>query len=60
MNIFESGDPSSVRRGRVLAEKVFGEGWAGKGEGVYDEGAKDARVWGIGQYVYSPHDVAIH
>ncbi|KAF5376730.1 hypothetical protein D9615_007831 [Tricholomella constricta] len=49
MNVFNRGDPSGIRNGRKIAETVFGEGWESKGAGIYDEGPKDAQVWGIGQ-----------
>ncbi|KAG6918486.1 hypothetical protein DXG01_014113 [Tephrocybe rancida] len=48
MNVFNRGDPKGVRDARKLAESIFGEGWEGKGAGIYDEGPKDGQVWGIG------------
>ncbi|KAG5643659.1 hypothetical protein DXG03_000539 [Asterophora parasitica] len=47
MNVFNRGDPSGIRNARKLAEGVFGEGWESKGAGIYDEGPKDAQIWGI-------------
>lgn len=49
MNIFHKGDLSDIRRARKLAEEVFGEGWEAKGAAIYDEGTKDATIWGIGR-----------
>lgn len=49
MNVFRRGDPADLRRGRKIAEAVFGEGWEAKGAAVYDEGSKDNRIFGIGQ-----------
>jgi len=51
MNVFNHADPSSIKKCRKLAEKVFGEGWEEKGARIYDEGPKTSNVWGIGQYV---------
>ncbi|KAI0713074.1 glycoside hydrolase family 38 protein [Cerioporus squamosus] len=48
MNVFEKGDVHSLTAARNLAEEVFGEDWAQKGEKVYEEGAEKAQVWGIG------------
>ncbi|KAI0742249.1 glycoside hydrolase family 38 protein [Daedaleopsis nitida] len=48
MNAFDKGDVKSLTRGRKLAEEVFGEAWAEKGEKIYEEGADKAQVWGIG------------
>ena len=48
MNVFEKGDVHSLTAARKLADEVFGEDWAGKGEKVYEEGAEKAQVWGIG------------
>ncbi len=48
MNVFEKGDVHSLTAARKLAEEVFGEDWAEKGEKVYEEGAEKAQVWGIG------------
>ncbi|KAH8829151.1 glycosyl hydrolases family 38 N-terminal domain-containing protein [Flagelloscypha sp. PMI_526] len=48
MNVFESGDLSAIRAGRKIAEGVFGEGWAAKGDKVYKEGPGHTRIWGIG------------
>ncbi|KAH7922134.1 glycoside hydrolase family 38 protein [Leucogyrophana mollusca] len=47
MNAFHSGSPSDVKAMRGLAERVFGEGWAEKGAGVYEEGTARASVVGI-------------
>ncbi|KAH9926632.1 glycoside hydrolase family 38 protein [Epithele typhae] len=48
MNVFDRGDVESIAHGRKLAEDVFGEAWAAKGAGIYEEGAEKAQVWGIG------------
>jgi alpha-mannosidase len=48
MNVFDKGDATAVRKARKLAEEVFGEGWEAKGAGIYDEGDKEAQIWGIG------------
>jgi alpha-mannosidase len=48
MNAFRTGDESDIRRCRDIASTVFGAGWEKKGSGIYDEGTKDAEVWGIG------------
>ncbi|KZV60805.1 glycoside hydrolase family 38 protein [Peniophora sp. CONT] len=48
MNIFRTGDEESILKARKKAEEVFGEGWEAKGAGVYDEGAKEAQIVGIG------------
>lgn len=48
MNVFDKGDPTSVREARKLAEEVFGEGWEAKGAEIYNEGPKKSNVWGIG------------
>ncbi|KAA1467023.1 hypothetical protein DENSPDRAFT_876986 [Dentipellis sp. KUC8613] len=48
MNVFYKSDPSTVGAARQLAEQVFGEAWEAKGAKIYDEGAKDAQIWGIG------------
>ncbi|KAG5635742.1 hypothetical protein H0H81_010225 [Sphagnurus paluster] len=47
MNVFNRGDATGVRNARKLAEGVFGEGWQNKGAAIYDEGVKDAQIWGI-------------
>ena len=52
MNVFDKDDPSSIKKCRQIAEKVFGEGWEQKGAGIYDEGPEKVNVWGIGQYVF--------
>ena len=57
MNVFDKGDPTSVREARKLAEEVFGEGWEAKGAGIYNEGPKKSNVWGIGQSVCSQFQV---
>lgn len=49
MNVFNKGDATAVRNGRKLAEQVFGEGWEAKGAGIYNEGTKNAQIWGIGE-----------
>ncbi|PCH42793.1 glycoside hydrolase family 38 protein [Wolfiporia cocos MD-104 SS10] len=48
MNAFDKNDAQSIGHARALAEGVFGEAWEGKGERIYEEGAKEATVWGIG------------
>ncbi|KAH9942858.1 glycosyl hydrolases family 38 N-terminal domain-containing protein [Amylocystis lapponica] len=48
MNVFQKGDVSSLTRARKLAEQVFGEGWEKEGAAIYDKGAKEATIWGIG------------
>ncbi|KAF8228013.1 glycoside hydrolase family 38 protein [Tricholoma matsutake] len=48
MNVFDKGDATAVRKARKLAEEVFGEGWEAKGASVYDEGPREAQIWGIG------------
>ncbi|KAK0458541.1 glycoside hydrolase family 38 protein [Desarmillaria tabescens] len=48
INVFHKEDVSSIGKARKLAEEVFGVGWQAKGAGIYDEGEKDSRVWGIG------------
>ncbi|KAG6862107.1 hypothetical protein C0995_005917 [Termitomyces sp. Mi166 len=48
MNVFNRGDPEGIREARKIAESVFGEGWESKGAGVYDEGPRNAQIWGIG------------
>ena len=48
MNAFRTGDESDIRRCRDIASTVFGAGWEKKGAGIYDEGTKDAEIWGIG------------
>ena len=48
MNAFEKGDVQSLGRARALADDIFGAGWQDKGAGVYEEGAENAQVWGIG------------
>jgi hypothetical protein len=49
MNVFDKGDAAAVRKARKLAEEIFGEGWEAKGASIYDEGDKEAQIWGIGQ-----------
>ncbi|VDB95691.1 unnamed protein product [Peniophora sp. CBMAI 1063] len=48
MNVFKTGDESTMVEARKRAEEVFGVGWESKGAGVYEEGAKEAEVVGIG------------
>ncbi|KAF9459521.1 glycoside hydrolase family 38 protein [Collybia nuda] len=48
MNVFNKGDATAVRASRKLAEEIFGEDWEAKGAKIYDEGVKDAQIWGIG------------
>ncbi|KAG5338322.1 hypothetical protein C0989_007560 [Termitomyces sp. Mn162] len=47
MNVFNRGHPRGIREARKIAEGLFGEGWEGKREGIYDEGVGEAQVWGI-------------
>jgi hypothetical protein len=48
MNVFDKGDAAAVHKARKLAEEVFGEGWEGKGAGIYEEGPQEVQIWGIG------------
>lgn len=48
MNEFDKDDLDSIQRARELAEKVFGKGWASKGDKIYEEGPEEATIWGIG------------
>ncbi|KAH9914289.1 glycoside hydrolase family 38 protein [Fomitopsis serialis] len=48
MNTFDKDDLGSIASSRKLAEAVFGEGWANKGDKIYEEGAEEATIWGIG------------
>ncbi|TCD63848.1 Glycoside hydrolase, 38 vacuolar alpha mannosidase [Steccherinum ochraceum] len=48
MNEFDETDKTSIARARKIAEQVFGKGWEQKAEGIYEEGAKRAQIWGIG------------
>ncbi|KAF8307864.1 glycoside hydrolase family 38 protein [Clavulina sp. PMI_390] len=48
MDVFNVNDLSTVKKARDLAAKLFGEGWEEKGEKVYSEGVRSARIWGIG------------
>ncbi|KAF8309652.1 glycoside hydrolase family 38 protein [Clavulina sp. PMI_390] len=48
MDVFKHNDPSTVSKARKVAEKILGEGWDAKAEGVYNEGPREKRVWGIG------------
>jgi alpha-mannosidase len=48
MNVFHKGDPSDIRRARVLAEDIFGKGWEAKGADVYKEGIQKAQIIGCG------------
>lgn len=57
MNVFDRGDASGIRQARKLAQEVFGKGWEEKGAAIYDEGAKDSQIWGIGQYVSIPQSL---
>lgn len=50
MNVFNKGDPSSVKGARKIAGGVFGEDWEKKGAAIYDEGPKEVNVWGIGMH----------
>ncbi len=49
INTFKKGDPSTVNKCRKLVEQVFGENWQAKGAGIYEEGEKDSKIWGIGK-----------
>ncbi|KAH8919273.1 glycoside hydrolase family 38 protein [Atractiella rhizophila] len=53
LNEFDASDLSTIAKCRKIAETVFGEGWAEKGEKVYEEGLREKdigheQVWGIG------------
>ena len=48
MNTFYKKDPESIPAGRRLADEVFGEKWEERGVGIYEDGPKEAQVWGIG------------
>jgi alpha-mannosidase len=48
MNVFRSGDASSISSARAVAEKVLGSAWEELGPDVYKEGPKNAKIWGIG------------
>jgi alpha-mannosidase len=48
MNTFYKKDPESVPAARKLADEVFGEKWAERGVNIYEDGPKEAQVWGIG------------
>jgi alpha-mannosidase len=48
MNTFRKNDPDSLKAARNLADEVFGEKWEESGEAIYEQGPKDAQVWGIG------------
>ncbi|KAH9837576.1 glycoside hydrolase family 38 protein [Rhodofomes roseus] len=48
MNTLDKDDLGSIDRSRKLAEAVFGEGWADKGDKIYEEGPDEASIWGIG------------
>jgi alpha-mannosidase len=48
MNIFDHDDLASIPKSRKLAEEVFGEGWASKGEAIYKEGQTKQQIYGIG------------
>ena len=47
-NVFRKGDIADIRKARMLAENVFGEGWQSKVEKIYEEGDRKAQIWGIG------------
>ncbi|KAF9025150.1 glycoside hydrolase family 38 protein [Hymenopellis radicata] len=47
INTFKKGDPSTVNKCRKLVEQVFGKDWQAKGAGIYEEGEKDSKIWGI-------------
>lgn len=49
MNVFKKGDLASITKARKVAEDVFGEGWEAKGADIYNEGAENSNVWGIGK-----------
>lgn len=48
MNAFDHQDLTSIRKSRKLAEEVFGQGWADKGENIYKEGHVKEQIYGIG------------
>ncbi|KAH7105393.1 glycosyl hydrolases family 38 N-terminal domain-containing protein [Auriculariales sp. MPI-PUGE-AT-0066] len=48
-NAFDRGDKEgSIKRGRKIAERVFGEGWEKKGAKIYEEGDTPPTLFGIG------------
>ncbi|ESK96763.1 glycoside hydrolase family 38 protein [Moniliophthora roreri MCA 2997] len=47
MNTLQSGDASSIRKCRQIAEGVLGEGWQSKAEDIYQD-PDNAQIWGIG------------
>lgn len=60
MDVFRYDDPSSIAKARKVAEEIFGKGWEAKGEGIYKEGTRPLRVWGIGHCGCSlSHSVAL-
>lgn len=48
MNVFGRGGQENILNARKVAERVFGEAWEAKGDKVYNEGAKNSEIWGIG------------
>jgi alpha-mannosidase len=49
MNVLGKGTPPEIAKARKVAESVFGEGWDAKAEGIYSDGPKESKIWGIGQ-----------
>lgn len=48
MNTFYKKDPESIPAARRLADELFGDKWEERGVGIYEDGPKEAQVWGIG------------
>jgi alpha-mannosidase len=48
MNTFSKNDPDSIPAARKLADEVFGDKWEERGAAIYEQGPKEAQVWGIG------------
>jgi alpha-mannosidase len=48
MNTFRKNDPDSLKAARKLADEVFGDKWEERGAAIYEQGPKEAQVWGIG------------
>lgn len=47
MNVFDHQDLASIGKSRKLAEEVFGKGWAGKSDNIYQGHVKE-QIYGIG------------
>ncbi|KAI0287851.1 glycoside hydrolase family 38 protein [Russula brevipes] len=48
MNTFYKNDPGSIPAARKLADEVLGDNWEARDAGIYEQGPKEAQVWGIG------------